>query len=78
MTGLSERDDITLRLLAIAERTTVAEQRRRALAAYAVCAREDPRIAEAVRLMLASRRDRQRRRGGTVVSLAARGREVAQ
>ena len=78
MTGRSERDDITLRLLAIAERTTVAEQRRRALAAHAAGARADPWIAEAVRLVFASRRDRQRRRAGNVVSLTARGREVAQ
>ena len=54
---MSERDEVTLRLLAIVERTNLAEQRRRALAAYAAHARtEDKDLAEAVRLCLASRR----------------------
>jgi hypothetical protein len=58
---LSERDDVTLRTLAFIERTTVAEQRRRALRAYAAHARQDPHVAEIVRLLLASRRERQRK-----------------
>ncbi len=37
-----ERDDLTLRTLAIMEGTTVAEQRRQALRTYAAQAREDP------------------------------------
>lgn len=57
---LSERDDVTLRTLAFIERTTVAEQRRRALQVYAEQARQDPNVAEIVRLLLASRRERQR------------------
>jgi hypothetical protein len=55
---LTERDDLTLRTLALIERTTVAEQRCRALAAYAKQARQDPQVAEIVRLMLAARRER--------------------
>lgn len=54
---MSERDEVTLRLLAIVEQTNFAEQRRRALAEYAQLARHsDPDLAEAVRLCLASRR----------------------
>jgi hypothetical protein len=66
---LSERDDLTLRTLAIMEGTTVAEQRRIALAYYARQAREDPDVAEIVRLMLASRRSRLNR-GGNVIRLS--------
>ena len=55
---LTEADEVTLRLLAIAEKTNFAEQRRRALSAYAQKARQDKNIAEAVRLILASRRER--------------------
>lgn len=65
---LSERDDMTLRTLAILERTTVAGQRRRALRAYAAQARQDPDVAEIVRLMLASRRERADG-GGNVIRL---------
>jgi hypothetical protein len=65
---LSERDELTLRTLAIIGRTTVAEQRRQALAAYAEQARQDPDVAEIVRLMLASRRERLNG-GGNVISL---------
>jgi hypothetical protein len=56
---LSERDDLTLRALAFIERTTLAEQRRRALRAYAASARQDKHVAEIVRLTFASRRERQ-------------------
>lgn len=62
---ISERDELTLRTLAIIEGTTLAEQRREAIHAYAACARQDPNVAEIVRLMLASRRERQN--GGTNV-----------
>ena len=68
---LSERDEITLRTLALIERTTLAELRRRALAAYAAQARQDENIAEIVRLMLASRRKRQKH-GGNVIRLVTR------
>jgi hypothetical protein len=54
---LSERDELTLRTLALIGRTTLAEQRRIALSAYAAQARQDPDVAEIVRLMLASRRE---------------------
>jgi hypothetical protein len=64
---LSERDDLTLRTLAFIDRTTVAEQRRRALRDYARQAREDPQVAEIVRLILASRRTRDG--GGNVIKL---------
>ena len=53
---LSERDDLTLRILAFIERITVAEQRRQALREYAARARQDKNVAQIVRLMLASRR----------------------
>jgi hypothetical protein len=55
---VSERDELTLRTLALIERTTVAEQRRRAIRDYARNARQDPDVAEIVRLMLASQRQR--------------------
>jgi hypothetical protein len=64
---LSERDDLTLRTLALIKRTTVAEQRRRALRDYARHAREDPQIADIVRLILTSRREREG--GGNVIRL---------
>lgn len=73
---MSERDEVTLRLLAIVERTTVAEQRRRALAAYAQQARtDDEHLAEAVRLTLAARRKRASG-GANVIQL--RGADHAQ
>ena len=56
MNGISERDELTLRTLAFLEGTTVAEQRRRAVSEFACQAREDPDVAEIVRLVLASRR----------------------
>ena len=64
---LSERDEMTLRTLALIERTTVAEQRRQALRAYAASARQDTKVAEIVRPILASRRKRDN--GGNVISL---------
>jgi hypothetical protein len=71
---LTERDDLTLRTLALIERTTVAEQRRRALAAYAEQARQDPQVAEIVRLMLAARRER-RNGGSNVIGLVREARD---
>lgn len=68
---LTEPDELTLRTLAIIERTTVAEQRRRALRAYAEQARRDPRVAEIVGLILASRRKR-RNGGENVIKLEGR------
>jgi hypothetical protein len=65
---MSERDELTLRTLALIERTTVAEQRRRAIRTYAQQAREDPDVAEIVRLMLASQRQRDSG-GGNVIQL---------
>jgi hypothetical protein len=65
---VSERDEITLRTVAFIERTTLAEQRRRALRDYAARARQDKNVAEIVRLMLASRRERQNS-GGNVIRL---------
>ena len=64
---LSERDELTLRTLAFIERTTVAEQRRQALREYATRARQDEDVAEIVRLMLASWRERQT--GANVIRL---------
>jgi hypothetical protein len=63
--GISERDDLTLRTLAIIERTTVAEQRRQALRSFCTGARHDGSVAEIVELMLASRH--QRENGGSNV-----------
>jgi hypothetical protein len=68
---ISERDELTLRTLAFIERTTLAEQRRAAIRVYARQAREDPNVAEIVRLMLASRRERQSG-GGNVIRLEGR------
>jgi len=68
---MSEPDELTLRTLAIIDGTTLAEQRRIALAAYAAKAREDPRVAEIVGLMLASRRKR-RNGGSNVIRLDSR------
>jgi hypothetical protein len=62
---------MTLRTLAIIEGTTVAEQRRIALAAYARQVRRDPRVAEIVGLMLASRRSRANG-GGNVIRMDGR------
>jgi hypothetical protein len=66
--SLSERDEVTLSVLSLIDRTTVAEQRRRALRAYAEQAREDLQVAGIVRLVLASRRER-RHGGGNVIAL---------
>jgi hypothetical protein len=55
-------------VLALIEKTTPAEQRRIALPDNAARARQDPQVAEIVRLILASRRARQRQ-AGNVVSL---------
>lgn len=55
---ISERDEMTLRVLALLDRTTFAEQRREAVRAYARQARQDEDVAGIVRLMLASRRQR--------------------
>jgi hypothetical protein len=66
--SLSERDELTFRTLALIERTTVAEQRRRALRAYASQARKDPQVAAITRLVLSSRRKR-RHGGGNVIAL---------
>lgn len=68
---LSERDEMTLQTLAIIEGTTLAGQRRIALAAYARQAREDGNVAEIVRLMLAARRQR-RSGGGNVIEMEGR------
>jgi hypothetical protein len=63
---LTELDDLTLRTLALIDETTVAEQRRRALSAYARLARQDPCVAEIVRLVLASRRQRHNGAGNVI------------
>jgi hypothetical protein len=68
---MTERDELTLRTLAFLDRTTLAEQRRIALAAYAAQARQDPHVAEIVKLMTTSRRNRQNG-GGNVVRLDGR------
>jgi hypothetical protein len=65
---MSERDELTLRVLSLIDRTTIAEQRRRALCAYAEAARQDPQVATIVRLVLASRRERTNG-GGNVIRL---------
>lgn len=69
---LSERDEMTLRTLAFIERTTLAEQRRQALAAYAAEARQDEDVAEIVRLMLASRRARWQKGTDNVIRMESR------
>lgn len=63
---MSERDELTLRTMALIERTTVAEQRRQAVRDYARHARQDPDVAEIVRLMLASRRQRDSGAGNVI------------
>ena len=57
--SLSQRDELALCTLALLERTTLAEQRRQALRACAAQARQDEGVAEIVRPMLASRRQRE-------------------
>ena len=58
---MTERDEVTLHMLAILQDTTIAEQRRRALAAFADQARAaNPKLAEAAEAAL---RSRHRRRG---------------
>lgn len=54
----AEIDDLTLRVLAILDGSTVATQRREAIRDYCRQARQDKDVAEIVRLMLASRRER--------------------
>jgi hypothetical protein len=66
--SLAELDDMTLRVLALMDGTTVAQQRREAIRDYARRARQDPDVAEIVRLILASRRD-QRGGGGNVIEM---------
>jgi hypothetical protein len=68
---LTERDEVTLRTLAVIDGKTLAEQRRIGLASYAQQAREDRDVAEIVRLVLASRRERED--GGNVVRLPVGG-----
>lgn len=70
---LSERDELTLRTLAIIEDTTLAEQRRIALAEYARQARQDKNVAEIVRLMLSSRRNRRLTRANVIPLRSSRG-----
>ena len=65
---LSEPDEVTLCVLALLERTTVAEQRRRAVQAFARAARQDAHVDQIVRLILARRREREHG-GSNVVSL---------
>jgi hypothetical protein len=48
--SLAELDDMTLRVLALMDGTTVAQQRREAIRDYARRARQDPDVAEIVRL----------------------------
>jgi hypothetical protein len=69
---LSERDEVTLSVLALMEETTVAEQRRRALAAYASQACTCPDVTQIVRLILASRRAREAAPGNVITLRAAR------
>jgi hypothetical protein len=63
---MSERDEVTLRVLALLDETTVAEQRRRAVRVYAAQARRQPDVAEIVRLILSSRRSRSTSRGNVI------------
>jgi len=66
--SLSERDQVTLSVLANIGRTTVAEQRRQAIRDYARRARQDEDVAGIVRLILAARRERDSG-GGNVINL---------
>ena len=72
---LSEGDDLSLRALAFIERTTVAEQRRRALRENAARACRDENVAEIVRLVLGPSR-RERRDGGDNVIKRERRRSL--
>jgi len=58
---LSECDRVTFQQLAILERTTPAEQRRKALAAYARNARRRKQVGELVGLIMAARQEREQR-----------------
>jgi hypothetical protein len=66
--GISERDDVTLSVLALLDRTTVAEQRREAIRSYCAAARTDEQVGEIVRLVMAHRRVRD----GNVISIGGR------
>jgi hypothetical protein len=56
---MSDEDQETFRILAYVERTTIAEQRRHALAAYAKGARREKNIAALVGQCLTWRRQRE-------------------
>ena len=66
---LSDQDQVTLDVLAIIEQTTAAEQRRQAVRSYLSNARQDPNIAEIVRLVMASRH---KKLGGNVIQIGGR------
>lgn len=55
---LTEREELALRVLALVEETTVAEQRRLAVRAHARAALDNPHLAECVDLALAAQRGR--------------------
>jgi methionine salvage enolase-phosphatase E1 len=63
---LADRDEITIRVLAVVEDTTVPEQRR-AIRVYARQARQHPDVARIVRLIQAERR--RTARPGNVIAL---------
>ena len=69
---MSERDEVTLRTLAYVERTTVAEQRRKAIREYAVRGRRSKQVGELVALILASRQARRQPQPSNVIALRER------
>ncbi len=71
-TPLSDEDGATLWALALVERTTVAEQRRRAIRAWARRARRNPSIARLVEINLEAKRRREQPVAGNVIQLRGR------
>jgi hypothetical protein len=69
--GKEQPHNAAMLLDACAAGTTVAEQRRRAVRSFCAQARQDKDVAEIVRLMLASRRQRASG-GGNVIEMGAR------
>jgi hypothetical protein len=68
-TVISDEDEAALWALALVEGTTVAEQRRRAIRAYAKRARRDPHIAELVQINVERKRRREREAASNVIPL---------
>ncbi len=68
-TVVSDEDEAALWALALVEGTSVAEQRRRAICAWAKRARRDPGIAELVAINVEQKQRREREKASNVIPL---------